>query len=109
MPQTSKETLRPKAQPPQAQSGGIGRDPGTLVGVMRVKPRAQSHIALGRFTAADKLKGFSVEFKPEPDPKDSVVTEVVDFGTTGSSSLYSLVLYAVNYGYRPVSIEVRRL
>jgi|GEM_PF-3526194 len=84
----------------------IGRNSGKLLGQFKVKPNEQSRMSLGSFAIYEPLKGFSIEITPNPDPTNSVVTEILN---TGTPQLYKLTLFVSNYGTKPVIAKVRQL
>lgn len=77
-----------------------------LIEKLELKPREQRHISLGSFVGDDPPKGFSVEVAPDPDPTDSVRTEVTSLGTPRQ---YRLVMNISNDGAKTVSAAVWRL
>lgn len=77
-----------------------------LIEKLEVKPGEQRRVALGSFAKDNPAKGFSIEFKPDPAPADSVVTQVSALGT---SKRHRLVMHIANYGTKTVSAEVWRL
>jgi hypothetical protein len=75
----------------------------SLIEVIELKPTEQQHIPLGTFKESNPPKGFSVEITPDPDPADSVLTDVVSIGT---SKQYKLVMQITNYSIGNVVAEV---
>jgi len=78
-----------------------GRD--SFVGEVKVEPYEQQHTSLGFFTRRSQLKGFAVELKPDPDPENSVVTQVTPLG---SAQRYELVLHVANYGNKTITANI---
>ncbi len=77
-----------------------------LIERIELKPTEQQRIPLGSFKEDNPPKGFSVEISPDPNPVDSVLTEVVSIGT---SKRYKLVMHITNYSIGNVVAEVWRL
>lgn len=77
-----------------------------FIGELKLKPYNQSRIPLGRFSVSHPPKGFSVEIAPDPNPTDSVTTQVMN---TGDSRQYNLMLHASNNGTSTVTIRVYQL
>ncbi|HTE21413.1 MAG TPA: hypothetical protein VK674_00040 [Candidatus Limnocylindria bacterium] len=73
---------------------------------VHLKPQEERHISLGRFTAKKSPKGFSIGFTPDPDPVESVVSEITSLG---SPSYYELILRIANNSNRPVAAKVWQL
>jgi len=73
------------------------------IGKLEVKPQQQPKISLGVFGADSPAKGFSVEFSPEPESSESLVTQVAYVGT---SKRYELILHITNYGSKTVDAKI---
>ncbi|HSX06830.1 MAG TPA: hypothetical protein VLG92_03855 [Candidatus Saccharimonadia bacterium] len=73
---------------------------------VELKPADQRRILLGNFTAGNPPKGFSTEITPDPNPEDSVLTEVTSLGT---SERYKLALHIADYGIDTVSAKIWQL
>jgi hypothetical protein len=73
------------------------------VGKLEVKSRQQSRLSLGIFSDDDPAKGFSIEFSPEPESLESVVTQIT---TIGSPKHHELILQVANYGDKSVRGKV---
>ena len=78
----------------------------SLVKRIELKPAEQQSIPLGSFRGDNPPKGYSVELTPDPDPENSISTEVVSLGTPNQ---YKLVLHIANYGVSSVTAAVRQL
>ena len=76
------------------------------IGKLRVGAAEQLRMSLGVFGADKPAKGFSVEVSPDPDPDESVVTEIL---ATGSPARYELFLTIANFGGKPITAEVWRI
>jgi hypothetical protein len=87
-------------------SNRIDNTTGKLLGKLTVKPQGQERMLLGSFTAADKLKGFSIGISPNPDSDGSVVTHIANAGT---AEKYKLLLHVINYGTKPITASIWRL
>lgn len=72
------------------------------VGSLTIEPGQQSKMSLGCF-GPKPAKGFSIEFNPESESSESVVTQIT---AIGSASHYELILHVANYGYRLIEAEV---
>ncbi|MGW6721732.1 hypothetical protein [Streptomyces sp. NPDC054995] len=73
------------------------------LGEFEVESGGMGRFLLGRFTLKDEPKGFALEVTPNRDPK-AVASQITRLAAEYNK--YELVLYAVNYGDRAVSIEV---
>lgn len=73
---------------------------------LEVGPLEQKSIVLGSYLAKKLTKGFSVEYAPEPDPPDSVVTQITD---TGSATESRFVLHIANFGDRVIVAKIKKL
>lgn len=78
----------------------------TYVGELEVKPQEQPHLVLGVFSSKQPAKGFSIEYKPQPDSTDSVVSQIYK---VGDDKHYKLILQIANYGEDTVHAEVWRM
>jgi hypothetical protein len=77
-----------------------------LIGKIRVKPHEQPRLSLGSYTTDQPPKGFSIEIHPDPEPKESIVTEITKMGITRR---YELILHVANYGNKAVTAKVWQL
>jgi hypothetical protein len=75
-------------------------------GEIKVEPRQQKRVTLGSFTSKKIPRGFSIEILPDPDPTDSVATEIISLGT---ASRYKLILQLANYGSKAVKVKIWQL
>lgn len=75
----------------------------TYIGEVKVEPYGQPHMPLGHFTPASRLKGFTIELTPDPDPEGSIVAHVMALGEANN---YELVLHVANYGTKTVTARV---
>jgi hypothetical protein len=73
------------------------------VGTLKIPPAEQYQLSLGFFGTDRPEKGFCVEFSPDPNPVDSVVTELFSIG---SPTRYELFLCLANFSDRAVTAEV---
>lgn len=74
-----------------------------FVGKLEVKPQEQPSLLLGKFTSEQPAKGFSIQLDPDPDPAESIVTQITRLGT---DKRYRLILHIANYGAKTVHAEV---
>lgn len=72
-----------------------------------VQPKDQNRVQLGEFDKGDKLKGFSVELTPDPDPANSIVTRITSIESADKRK--KLILHVANYGTRAINVSVRRV
>jgi hypothetical protein len=77
-----------------------------LLGKITAKPYEQPRLSLGHFTDRSKLPGYMIELTPEPDPEDSITSEIM---TVGSARHYELVLHVANYGQKSITAKVWQL
>jgi hypothetical protein len=77
-----------------------------LIEKVRIKPRGQERVFLGNFENGAQPLGFSVEVTPDPEPTDSVETQVV---TIGTAHRYKLIMNIANYGAKAVRATIRQL
>jgi hypothetical protein len=77
-----------------------------LVGEVHVNPQEQLHLRLGEYSKAQPAGGFSVELSPDPDPIDSVVTQITSIGT---ALKHELVMQIANYGTKAIHATVREM
>lgn len=73
---------------------------------VEVKPLDQQRHTLGDYSPDERLKGFSVEFSPDPDPENSVVTQI---SNTKVGKKYRLHLHVANFGSKAVTAIVHQL
>jgi hypothetical protein len=73
---------------------------------IEVKPNEQPHMSLGSFTDGNLPKGYVIELSPDPEPPESVVTQIMQVGTHEN---FDLILHIANYGNRTISAEVHQL
>lgn len=73
-----------------------------LIGELKVLPKEQPHLFLGRFTNSQPPKGFAIHLNPDPDP-DTIVTQI---NRMDRAKDYELVLYIANYGDRVITAQV---
>jgi hypothetical protein len=71
---------------------------------LEVKPLQQPRINLGEFTANNPPKGFVIKLTPDPDPPESVVTQIVSLGT---DKKYKLILHIANYGSKVLHAKIK--
>lgn len=71
-----------------------------------VKPKDQVRVLLGEFTQQNHPKGFSVEYSPNPDPENSMVSRVTSLE---SAKHQKLILHIANYGSKPTKAAVATL
>jgi hypothetical protein len=76
------------------------------IGKLKVGRAEQLQMSLGVFGADRPAKGFSVEVSPDPQPEESVVTEVI---AVGSPARHELFLSIANFGDKPITAEVWRI
>ncbi len=91
---------RSRASAPQPQGSVFTR----YVGKLDVKPRQQSRLSLGLFSADNPAKGFCVHLTPEPEDPESITSHIAT--PMGRMSTYELTLQITNYGAERISAEV---
>jgi hypothetical protein len=72
---------------------------------VEVKPKDQVRILLGEFTSSNQPRGFSVEYSPNPDPDNSMVSRVTSLESAGADS-QKLILHIANYGSKGTKAKV---
>lgn len=77
-----------------------------FVGELEVKPQEQPHLVLGVYSSKRPAKGFSIEYTPEPESTDSLVSQIYQ---VGDDEHYKLILQIANYGTDTVRAEVWRM
>ncbi len=80
--------------------------PGKLIGKISIEPQEQSRLPLGIFKEPEHLKGFSVEFEPEPFPNGSVVAQITSMAERRG---LALTMHIANYSSTPVAVIVRQI
>jgi hypothetical protein len=78
----------------------------SFIARLEVKPNEQTVIPLGSFTAKNQPKGFLIEMDPDPNPNDSIVTEVTYHGGK-LTNVFDF--HIANFGSRTVHAEVWQL
>jgi hypothetical protein len=81
-------------------------DTAAIVCTVKVKPNDQQRCPLGEYAPDARLRGFSVELTPDPDPENSVVTQITNNETAKKQRLH---LHIANYGSKTVTAIVRQL
>jgi hypothetical protein len=80
---------------------------GNLIGEIEVRSREQTHIKLGEYTEKEHLKGFVIEFTPEPQDEDGIVANISRLDKT--NGIYELVLHIANYDTKTICAEIKQL
>jgi len=73
---------------------------------IKIKPQEQSRHLLGEYAQGARLRGFSAEVAPDPDPANSLVTQITNIVMGGKHRLF---LQIANYGSKAVTAVVRQL
>jgi len=73
---------------------------------LEVKPRDQIKHVLGDYPLDAKLRGFSVEYEPEPELADDMVTQITCIRI---GKKYRLHIHIANFGNKPIKVIVRQL
>ncbi|HEY5805810.1 MAG TPA: hypothetical protein VIS56_00305 [Candidatus Saccharimonadales bacterium] len=73
---------------------------------LTVGPAQQLRATLGDYPPGHKLRGFSVEINPDPEPEGAIVTQITNLKVKGK---YRLVLHVANYGIKTVTATAREL
>ena len=73
---------------------------------LTVQPRDQQYVSLGQYTAKRCPKGFTVTFTPEPEPRNSAVSQIVTVEDQGRTKF---VLQVANFGTKPVTARVWKI
>jgi len=73
------------------------------IGNLRVSPAEQLQLSLGVFGIDRPEKGFSISLSPDPNPSESVVTEIL---SVGSATRHELFLCLANFSDKLVTAEV---
>jgi hypothetical protein len=76
------------------------------IGTLKVGRAEQLRMSLGVFGADRPAKGFSIEINPDPEPAETITTEVL---AVGSATRHELFLEVANFGNKPITIEVWRI
>ena len=74
-----------------------------FVGRLEVKPQERSSLLLGKFTSNHTPSGFSVQLEPDPDPAESVVTQITKLE---EDKHYRLILQITNDSTKTIYAEV---
>lgn len=74
-----------------------------FIGKMKVGPTEQLQLSLGVFGVDRPEKGFSVALHPDPNPPESIVTEILSIG---SATRYELFLSVANFSDKAITAEV---
>lgn len=82
------------------------KEPSPAICTIDVKPTEQKSCFLGEYPRDAKLRGFSVEIDPEPDPENSVVTHVINMG---DSKKHKLHLEIANFSNKRITATVREI
>lgn len=72
---------------------------------VEVKPKDQVRILLGEFRSDNQPRGFSVEYSPNPEPHNSMVSRVTSLESTIADS-QKLILHIANYGTKDTKAKV---
>src|SRR5688572_24163275 len=73
---------------------------------LEVKPGEQPRCVLGDYDPSARLKGFTDKHTPDPEPKNSVVTQITNITIAKKQRLH---LHVANYGSKTVTAIVREL
>ena len=104
MPSKSVGTAHPTTS--RARSGQIKSQSSVFtkyIGSLKVRPAEELQLSLGVFGADRPEKGFSISLAPDPNPSESVVTQILSIG---SATRHELFLCLANFSDKPVTAEV---
>ena len=80
---------------------------GSLIGEIEVRSREQTHLKLGVYTEKEHLKGFVIEFTPEPQDEDGIVANISRLDK--ANGVYELILHIANYDTKTICAEIKQL
>lgn len=77
-----------------------------LLGKTVVKAKDQSRVDLGEFAADENIRGFTVSFEPQTEPKDTATTVITSLK---SADKQRFIMHIENFGIKEVTATVHQL